>query len=81
MEIDTKGKVWNGKSWMENQERKNVQRKNHAYRFSEPQFQVKILSQNFESKFRVKIPSQNSESKFPARMDWIRDFVQQSMKG
>ena len=32
MEIDVKGKVWNGKSWKENQERKIGQRKNQAYR-------------------------------------------------
>ena len=31
MEIDVKGKVWNGKSWKENQERKNGQWKNQAY--------------------------------------------------
>ena len=33
MEIDAKGKVLNGKSWKEKQERKNVQRKNRFFRY------------------------------------------------
>ena len=88
-EIDVKGKVWNGKSWKENQERKIGQRKNQAYRLNQTSYYCYYF-RNFitslKKSFRIYFTSSASflDEKLPNFFKILRDlwltFVQISWR-